>query len=326
MRKAIGDELQLCVTSLEAQMCCTRHLQELVNDSSGAFLMINNSRNMLEITTSWNNPATLADGFGLESCCSLRLGRSRWRRPGDSEIHCSHFSGTPPENYVCIPLTAQGETLGLIYLSCPSTESGNIAVARMPLVHVMIEMASMAIGALNLRAKLEAQSIRDGLTGLFNRRFMEVALERELHRATRRAVPLAVLMLDVDHFKLFNDTFGHEAGDEVLREVGECFKNCVRAEDIVCRYGGEEFVIILPEITEKLAAERAEKIRAAVAGLKIHFKNQPLGRLSISVGLAMFPDPAKSVDELLRMADSALYDAKHSGRNKVRIASEAVPA
>jgi diguanylate cyclase (GGDEF)-like protein len=184
----------------------------------------------------------------------------------------------------------------------------------------MVELASMAIAGLNLRAKMESQSIRDGLTNLFNRHFMEIALDREVQRATRRHSTLAVLMLDVDHFKAFNDTFGHDAGDVVLRAVAECFQQTVRSEDVVCRYGGEEFAIILPEISAELAFEKAEAIRHRVNNLRMRFKGGALRPVSLSVGIAMFPNPARDATDLLRMADHALYEAKHNGRNRVHIA------
>jgi diguanylate cyclase (GGDEF)-like protein len=322
--KAARDELQLCVTSHEAQQCAVRHFQELVPGSSGATIMINNSRSMLETAATWNNPSSLMDAFDMDACCGLRAGRPRWRRPGQSEIHCSHFSGTPPEDYICIPLAAQGDTLGFVYLSCPTTEIADLATSRMPLVQEMVELASMAIASLNLRAKLESQSIRDGLTNLFNRHFMEIALDRELHRAFRRHASLAVMMLDVDHFKTFNDTFGHEAGDLVLRTVAQSLEQSVRSEDIVCRYGGEEFVIILPEISEALAQDRAETIRKAISHLRLKFKGETLRPVTISVGLAMYPTPARDAADLLRMSDHALYDAKHAGRDQVIVAQDAL--
>jgi diguanylate cyclase (GGDEF)-like protein len=320
--KDARDELQLCVTSKDALGCAVRHFEELVPGSSGATILINNSRSMLEIAATWNDPSALVDSFDMDACCGLRAGRLRWRRPGQSELHCSHFSGTPPEDYACIPLAAQGDTLGFVYLSCPTREIADLASRRMPFVQEMVELASMTIAGLNLRSKLESQSIRDGLTSLFNRHFMEIALERELHRATRRHVSLAVMMLDVDHFKIFNDTYGHEAGDVVLRTVAQCFQQSVRSEDIVCRYGGEEFVIILPEINEELALERANTLRRNVNGLRLKFKGEPLRPITISIGLAMFPNPARDTADLLRKADQALYDAKHAGRDRIHVAKE----
>jgi diguanylate cyclase (GGDEF)-like protein len=322
--KAARDELQLCVSSKEAQDCAVRHFQMIVPGSSGATLIINNSRSMLEIASTWNTPSSLTEGFNMDTCCGLRAGRPRWRRPGQSELHCTHFSGAPPECYMCVPLAAQGDTLGFIYLECPTEEIANLANCRMTLVQEMVELASMAIAGLNLRARLESQSIRDGLTNLFNRHFMEIALERELHRATRRHTTLAVLMLDVDHFKNFNDTFGHDAGDVVLRAVAECFQRSVRSEDVVCRYGGEEFVIILPEISRELAAERADMIRRDVSNLRVNFRGETLRRITISIGLAMFPNPARGSGDLLRAADRALYEAKNAGRDRIVVANEII--
>jgi len=322
--RSARDELQLCVTSIQAQSCCTRYLQALVPGSNGASIILNNSKTMLEVTTTWGETTVLADGFGMEACCGLRTGRPRWRRPGDSEIHCSHFVETPPENYLCIPLVAQGDTLGFMYLSFPTLAIADFAQGRVLMIYEVVELASMAIAALQLKLKLENQSIRDSLTGLFNRRFMEAALERELHRAARSGASLALLMLDVDHFKDFNDAFGHEAGDVVLREVSDCFLQSVRSEDIVCRYGGEEFLIIFPDISASDAAERAEKIRASVNKLRVQYKGKPLGPVSISVGLAVYPSPASNSDELLRLADSALYDAKHGGRDQVQTAGQKI--
>lgn len=324
--KATRDELHLCVTSAEAQACTCRHLQALVPGSSGATLIINNSRSMLEIAATWNNPTSLADGFAPDACCGLRAGHLRWRSPGHSAINCSHFSGEPPENYVCIPLTAQGETLGFVYLTFPTPEVADLARGRILQVNEMVELAAMTIAGLNLRAKLENQSIRDGLTRLFNRHFMAIALEREVHRALRSTTPLAILMIDVDHFKAFNDTFGHEAGDTVLREVAECFRQSVRSEDVVCRYGGEEFIIILPETNEETAVERAELIRQAVGKLRVRSKGETLRQISVSIGIAMYPAPAHDATDLVRLADRALYDAKHAGRDRVHVARESVTA
>ncbi len=323
--KDARDQLQLCVTSQEAQECAARYFAGLVPGSSGATLIINNSRSMLEIVAKWNDPSSLADSFEMEACCGLRVGRSRWRRLGQSELNCNHFTGAAPENYVCIPLAAQGDTLGFVYLSCPTIEIADLACSRMELVQEMVELASMAIAGLNLRAKLQRQSIRDGLTNLFNRHFMEIALEREIQRAARRHVSLAVLMLDVDHFKAFNDTFGHEAGDAVLRGVADCLQQSVRSEDVVCRYGGEEFVIILPEISRELAMERAEAIRKSVAHLRMKYRGEPLRQISISVGLAMYPNPARDTADLLRMSDQALYEAKHAGRDRIHVARSNSP-
>jgi diguanylate cyclase (GGDEF)-like protein len=321
------EEMQLCVADKEAHPCIVRHFEMLLPGSSGALLTINNSRCIVETMASWNHPRQLTDVFELDACCGLRAGRPRWRKPGSSEVHCKHFAGPAPENYLCLPLAAYGETLGFIYIHCPTEAVATLAEERMALLYDMIELASISMASLNLKAKLENQSIRDPLTSLFNRHFMEIALEREMHRAARRDSTLALLMIDVDHFKTFNDTFGHEAGDAILRDVAECFRQTSRPEDVVCRYGGEEFVMILPEISMDAAIERAEMIRRKVSGIRMHYRGQLLRSVSVSIGVGMYPAAAAaSGGELIRLADQALYRAKTMGRDQVQLAETAMMA
>jgi diguanylate cyclase (GGDEF)-like protein len=188
---------------------------------------------------------------------------------------------------------------------------------RMDGLRQLLQLTGMAIATLNLRTKLENQSIRDSLTGLFNRHFMQISLERELSRAARRKQTLAVFMMDLDHFKKFNDTYGHAAGDTVLKAVSEIFRSSIRTEDIACRYGGEEFTIMMPDVTQAVAIERAESIRRAVASLRVPLDKENYAEFSISIGLALYPEDGETADLLLRRADLALYRAKRSGRNQV---------
>jgi diguanylate cyclase (GGDEF)-like protein len=311
------DEMQLCMTSKQAHESTVRHLELLLPGTSGATLVINNSRRMVEIAARWGDETALLDGFSPEGCCGLRVGKARWRKPGESELDCTHFLGKAPENYLCVPLAAHGETQGFVFVCCGTPESLALAEKRALLIQQMAELASLSIASLNLKAKLEMQSIRDGLTGLFNRNFMEIALERELHRAARQGNSLAVMMLDVDHFKTLNDTFGHEAGDVVLREVAECFRRSLREEDVICRYGGEEFVVIMPDATEETATRRAETIRNAVSEIRTHLRGELVGAITVSVGIAMYPDSGKDGGNLIQLADGAMYRAKHAGRNQV---------
>ena len=311
------DEMQLCLTSRQAHESTVRHMELLLPGTSGATLIINNSRRMVEVAARWGAEVSLIDGFGPEACCGLRVGKARWRKPGESELHCAHFLGKPPESYLCVPLAAHGETQGFVFVCCTTPESLAIAEERTPLIQQMAELAALSIASLDLKAKLERQSIRDSLTGLFNRHFMEIALERELHRAARQGTALAVMMLDVDHFKALNDTFGHEAGDVVLREVAECFRRSLREEDVICRYGGEEFVVIMPDATEETALRRAEAIRALVAEIRTHLRGELLGSVTVSIGIAMYPDSGKNGSNLIQLADAAMYRAKRAGRNQV---------
>jgi len=159
------------------------------------------------------------------------------------------------------------------------------------------------------------------LTGLYNRRFLEEAIDRELARLERKNLPLTLIMIDVDHFKTFNDTFGHEAGDAVLRDLGGILQRHVRGSDIPCRYGGEEFTIVLPEASLDIGRQRAEMLRDAVRELRLVHDGKSLGAVTLSLGVACFPDHGRRREHLLQAADAALYEAKNAGRNQVVVSS-----
>ncbi len=173
---------------------------------------------------------------------------------------------------------------------------------------------------LRLQKTLRVQAVRDPLTGLFNRRYLEETFERELRRAERARKPLGVIMLDLDHFKAFNDTFGHAAGDAILRFLGQFLLSRSRREDVACRYGGEEFVLIFPDASLDTTARRAEQLRAEARSLQVLHHGHPLGNVTISVGVAAFPEQGSTTATLLRAADEALYRAKTEGRDRVEVA------
>ena len=322
---ACRNELQLCVDVQQVYVTAAKSFSRLLPGSSGCLYMINNSRNHVEAVSYWGSP--IHDDFSQpETCCALRSGQPRWRRPGISEIHCAHFNATAPERYHCRPIVAYGNTIGLLYLECNTDELVAEVNNHMDAVRQLIQITALAIATLNLRAKLENQSIRDSLTGLFNRHFMQISLEREMTRAKRRKQVMAVLMLDADHFKQFNDLNGHAAGDAALKAFAEIFQSNIRSEDIACRYGGEEFTIILPDTTVKGACDRAESILSAISNLRITAGHKTFSGFSVSIGVAFYPGDGETADQLLHHADAALYDAKHSGRNQVCLYERAFSA
>ena len=317
------DELQLCLTLQDVYSAARIGFERLVPEGSGALAIITNSRNMMEIACTWGDSA-MEDCHIPESCCGLRLGQTRWRRPFISEIHCNHFSGPGPDFYVCIPVVAHGDTLGLLYLECPDATCMESVQKRMNGLQQLVQLTGMAVAAMKLRIKLENQSIRDPLTGLFNRHFMEIALDREISRAKRRKSILAVYMVDVDHFKDFNDLHGHAVGDAVLKSVAEICQQAMRAEDIVCRYGGEEFTIIVPEVTPETAYDRADTLRATIENHRAILGGDVYADIRVSFGVSLYPEDGIGGDALLRKADQALYRAKKQGRNQVVLSSEPI--
>ncbi len=317
------DEMQLCVTLQDVYESAKNGFARLMPMTSGALCMLNNSRNMLETVATWGEMA-LEDCHLPGSCCGLRSGQPRWREPGASEVHCTHFSGQAPERYLCVPIMAHGDTIGLLYVECADAVCMENVHHRMAGMRQLTQLTGMAVASMKLRMKLEHQSIRDPLTTLFNRNFMEIALERELSRSRRKKQMLAVLMLDVDHFKEFNDRHGHAAGDAVLKAVAEVCQANTRNEDTACRYGGEEFTIILPEITPEHAYERAEALRHAISQVQVRGAGGSYGDLTVSIGLAMFPDDGTTPEVLLQKADQALYRAKGQGRDQVVVAMQPI--
>jgi diguanylate cyclase (GGDEF) domain len=198
-------------------------------------------------------------------------------------------------------------------------EGGSPRIPQQLAISVASQVA-LSLASLQLRETLREQSIRDPLTRLFNRRFLEESLERELQLATRKKQAIAILFLDLDHFKRFNDTFGHDAGDMVLQSLADLFRTFFRATDICCRFGGEEFAIILPESCAQDASDRANALRSRVINLRLQYRQQTLSPLSISVGVAAFPEHASTSHELLKIADQCLYESKARGRDVVTVA------
>jgi len=215
---------------------------------------------------------------------------------------------------------AQGQALGVFHLRLGAplqTQADGPGKPKLNLAQTIAEQIALALANLNLRETLRHQSTRDPLTGLFNRRYMEASLERELCQAERTQDPLGLIMLDIDHFKRVNDTYSHEAGDTLLRALGTFLQSQVRGGDIACRYGGEEFTLILPAASAEATAERAEHVREAVTRLKVQYRDEPLGAVTFSLGIAVYPEHGTTPEALMRTADLALYRAKALGRNRV---------
>jgi diguanylate cyclase (GGDEF)-like protein/PAS domain S-box-containing protein len=187
--------------------------------------------------------------------------------------------------------------------------------------HAMDRLQTQLIEIGLLQSQLREQAIRDALTNVFNRRYMEETLERELARAAREVYPLCIVMMDIDHFKDVNDTYGHEAGDTVLKKLADLITAQSRQGDFVCRYGGEEFVLVMPNIGVDVAKERANSLLRSISSLFVPFGRFNLN-ITVSMGISWFPVHGQAKEELLRTADKALYEAKRKGRNQVNVYPE----
>lgn len=314
-----GGLLQSCRDVPEALDVTRRSLQALLSGVAGTLYMTRASQDYLEAETGWGQHAAAAhDLLAPHECWALRRARQHLVDDVAQGMACNHFDqpGAGHAATACLPLTAQGINIGLLYLSTPQ----HGAMTGLEAATAAAEQLSLALANLRLQETLRQQSIRDPLTGLYNRRYLEESLARELARCKRRGLPLALMMIDVDHFKDFNDQHGHDGGDAVLAAFGRLLQAHVRTEDIPCRFGGEEFVLILPETDLASAKRRAEDIRTEVAALRVQHLRRELGGLTASIGLAIAPDHASDASDLQRLADEALYRAKRAGRNRVEVA------
>jgi diguanylate cyclase (GGDEF)-like protein/PAS domain S-box-containing protein len=320
----MSDLLQSCQDLNEAHQVVDRFVREMFPHQSGGLYTINPAHGVLEVGVRWGDHAPDELIFGPESCWALRSGQVHRVEHDHTGPRCRHVTPTGMLTgafpYICIPLQAQGKTLGVLHIRHMPVVS-RYDYERLARLGVMVARhLALALANLQLRAQLHDLSIRDALTGLYNRRYLDEALERELLRATRHQHPVGVVMLDIDHFKLFNDTYGHDAGDVLLRALGTFLQNNIRGEDIACRYGGEEFTLILPMASLRDTQARAEDLRASVNHLQAMHGDQWIGQVTISLGAACFPEHGTTGDALIRAADRALYQAKMSGRNCVVIA------
>lgn len=265
------------------------------------------SRDALECRASWGS--TPDHRFEPHDCWALRRTRPH-RNVHDLLPRCGHGWHGPAQWQVCIPIAAHGQASGIITLSSSSETSEEARKRAERVGKAAADQLALALSNIHLRETLRALSIRDPLTGLFNRRYLEESLAREFPRARRHNTSISVLMIDVDHFKSFNDTHGHQAADQALRAMCSIMSKCVRAEDILCRYGGEEFVAVLPDCGKEDAFRRADMLRTEVS------RNVP--GITVSIGVAEWPVDGRTWESVLRAADEALYRAKASGRDVVR--------
>lgn len=318
--EVLGELLQTCRNTGEALAIAAKHLTQILPNPSGAIALFNKERDLLETVITFGQADAFKPEFTPDECWALRRGHIHRSMNGGSEPLCTHV-GELPSCWACVPMTAQSETLGVLSISAARTD-GYSEIERQT-IQTITDQLSLALANLRLHETLRNQSLRDPLTGVFNRRYLDDVLPREVARARRGGKPLALAMLDIDHFKKFNDTYGHEGGDKLLTEFGKLLTDHCRSEDVVCRYGGEEFALILPGASLDAASERAKALCAAVRKMKVDLRGQPLGQVTMSVGVASFPHHGGTGPGVLNAADTALYEAKNSGRDRVVAASDA---
>lgn len=326
----LGEWLQSCQSLPELFRVVECFMTRIFKDSSGELYVYSNSRDVLDGSCEWNRGGAIQAHIHPDDCWALRRGRMTRFGADEIGITCQHVMDISDESddreYICIPIIAHGETVGLLHIRF-STETTDdqflFEETVMPFAVRCAEQISLAIANVKLRDELMDQSTKDSLTGLWNRRHLMNQCRHALAEAERDKNPVSVIALDVDKFKSFNDVHGHDAGDTVLRHIGEVMQSIVEDGEIAARLGGEEFLVLLPRVSIEAARERAEVLREKIESLVIDYGDAALPRVTISAGVATGqPGQKTSPQDLIRASDKALYAAKDSGRNRVLTTAE----
>jgi diguanylate cyclase (GGDEF)-like protein len=311
--------LQAAMVVEELYRIVGRFAPRLFPGNSGALCVIDSSRNLIEAVAMWGDLSACEPVFSPEDCWALREGRVHLVREPKTGLVCPHGVGDGQYAQICVPMMAQSAMLGFVHLQArrdgfsgePFTQS------QLQLVQIVAEEIALSLANVGLREVLRQQAFRDSLTGLYNRRFLLEALGIELSRARRKRWPVGLVMIDVDDFKVFNDTYGHAAGDFLLRAVATSLQSSIRSNDVLCRYGGDEFSLMMPEASLEHAIKWAGRWRSAAKHLSIEWDGKTLPCPTVSMGVAAYPACPTS-EALFREADSALYAAKADGRDQVK--------
>lgn len=310
--------LQGCQTIEDIFQVAKHSINNILPNTSGTFYLMRTSRDHVEAQADWGQAwPERPDSFMPVHCWGMRQGRSFKSVP--HQLCCPHRQGQTTVSMdwsTCVPMTAQGSEVGLLFIQHPEKWNGSA------MAEAVSEQLALAITNMRLRETLRTQSLRDPLTGLSNRREIDEQLPREIARSQQDKQPMSLLVLDIDHFKRFNDRFGHDAGDDVLREFSHTLRQSVRTQDIVARMGGEEFMIVLLGTNAKQAQQVADHIRVQVEAMNVSHRGISLGKVTTSIGVAECPQHATDAQTLITMADAALYQAKNQGRNRVAVAAK----
>jgi diguanylate cyclase (GGDEF)-like protein/PAS domain S-box-containing protein len=323
--------LQTTATVDELYTVIGDYFERLYPNAPGAFFVYSASRDDLEQRSSWGGYPLLEESSLIKpsECWGLRRGRAHRLDSSSARMRCAHVR-SPLAGAICAPVLGPSETIGLLHVrfDTPDGAAGHhpsVWDDREQILVTAAEYLGLALVNLRLRLALQQQSIRDPLTGLFNRRFLEETLTREIRRAQRNKATVSVLMLDIDHFKMFNDRYGHAAGDVVLREFSTLLGESIRGADVASRYGGEEFTVLLPDTSLADARAKAQQLLERIKALRLTFNGLDVGVMSASIGIAASPVHGEHIEDLLRAVDAALYAAKQRGRDRVEVFERNAP-
>jgi diguanylate cyclase (GGDEF)-like protein len=319
MLQRLGSSLGACSSMPEAGEVIRLIITRILPQTRGGVYITKASRNLEELLVSWGQNWDGVRQFEPSDCWAMRKGQSHRSNEDDLGMLCQHLESQQFSQSLCIPLVAQGESLGTLIIL---TDAADWQAEDIKMARTLAEQMSITLASLQFRENLRQQAIRDPLTGLFNRRYLVESLFQSIGRAERQQTPLSALMIDIDDFKRFNDTHGHDTGDLVLQRVAGAMQQCTRKEDTLSRYGGEEFCLVCPDLSDKDVEVLAERLCEQVRRLTLEIDGANINTITISVGIAIYPDHGRNGEDLLREADEALYRAKALGKNQALLAAK----
>ncbi len=323
-----SDLLHSSITAIEVYRVVAQSMPEVLPSLGGAMLLLDSSHAQMHNVATWGEIPPGQATIPVEECWALRRGREYISNGHEPGLECVHPCRPEARGFACLPLIAHGQTFGVLHLEEPPTLPiepvpfrDRLPDSTLQTAMTVADQIALALASLKNRETLQQQAARDPLTQLFSRGYMESELERQLRRAARNGRTVAVALLGLDHFKRFNESLGLAAGDSMLRNVGSLIADRVRREDTTCRFGGDQFALILPEASLETMRERSEALRRQVKQVKVQVRQEFLGAVTLSAGVAAFPEHGDSAEAILRAAGRALHKAKSEGRDRVAVAS-----
>jgi len=329
-----------CLTQEEAKAVAARFLPQLFPGETGALFVRHSSQDLHDPIVSWGEERQWHP-FSGQDCWSLRRRRIHIVREDKDQPACPHADHDPSRWIsLCIPMTAREDTLGVFHLLVPvgavgssrqggdggpersGTDSGDTLTGKRRLAALAADVLTLLLVNLQLRKQIDDLSVRDALTGCFNRRYLEDTLARELKISQRTGRQIAVILMDIDHFGQFTEVFGHGASGMVLRDLGNFLRENIREVDVPCRYGADEFAILLPDTSLVSCRRRAEHLHAMIRDLSLQDGHAHMRRITISMGIAACPDQGETVCDLMEAAKTALKNSKQTGRDRISVAEQ----
>jgi diguanylate cyclase (GGDEF)-like protein/PAS domain S-box-containing protein len=325
---SMNELLQACHSETDTYRVMTGICRQLFAQDAGFLTMRDTASNIFASVSTWGDKALKHIHYDEDGCWALRLGKSHAVEDPENGLSCSHPIGEDTRSYLCLPITSAGGAIGVLHVlfkklpgEVSDKEAKRHQASKMIILNTMMEQYALSLQNIRLHNTLKNQSIRDPLTGLFNRRYLDESMQREMFRCKRHDASTGIIMIDVDRFKVYNDTYGHEVGDVLLRELACFLKMHTRDEDILCRYGGEEFILLMPDSDTANARKRGEKLCTLVRNtLRINHQGITY-QLTISLGVSAFPESGHTIEAAQKAADTALNDAKRQGRDRVVVAA-----